>query len=758
MKIKSIRVKTALWFAVLLLGICTILTGLSVIVSKKSIIQYEKGFMQDIVGQLVTQMELKLQSNLAQLEAIARRPEFTDNKYTYLDRANVCGAELEYSDYSNMFFVDNDGVAHFPMIGAVPALNLADVQDAAFLKARDEGVSNYKPTRTNQMGLYLVTHAVPVFDPKGKVDGVIVANTSVDVFATILGSDIEAFIIDQDGDYIGHTNAAKNVGVPGNSGAGMDNFGGFEGSVDAEMWGDGNFEDFDPFDPETWGDESLDLFDPEKMEEKGSMEGDKSKSIISELGQVKNVSDAEGVDIGINAIQMAKEDATYQGLADLMTTMLDKGQGIAEYTSMMTGKKQYVAYDTIPTTNWKIALLIDEKVVTSSVNRMRNSLLTVSVVIILVAIVFILILVSILLKPLVNATKQLENIVDDIKNDRGDLTVQLPIVKDDEIGSILTCINEYTSVLRNVTLGIKDGTDRIQASTQRIQSAVDDSNEVANKSTAIMEELSSSMVSVNESTNVMKEDINSIYNEITKIVSHADRGMKFVEEISLKANNIQESSKENRDKTKEIVQTFTHTITKLIEQSKQVNRINDLSDNILSIASQTNLLALNASIEAARAGEAGKGFAVVAEEIRKLADDSKETAGNIQEISNLVNNAVKGLISNTDELLNFINSDVVSDYSKMVDMSISYKMDATSVEEMMQYLQSSTDQIQTNISAVFDIINQTAQIITDSSEAISSATNHTHKLAESIGLIEKESNNNKAVTEELVQEISKYKM
>lgn len=70
-----------------------------------------------------------------------------------------------------------------------------------------------------------------------------------------------------------------------------------------------------------------------------------------------------------------------------------------------------------------------------------------------------------------------------------------------------------------------------------------------------------------------------------------------------------------------------------IENSRSVEEVNALTDEILNISSQTNLLALNASIEAARAGEAGKGFAVVADEIRVLADSSRETAGNIQQIN-----------------------------------------------------------------------------------------------------------------------------
>lgn len=82
---------------------------------------------------------------------------------------------------------------------------------------------------------------------------------------------------------------------------------------------------------------------------------------------------------------------------------------------------------------------------------------------------------------------------------------------------------------------------------------------------------------------------------------------------------------------------MTELLQASMENSKKVTRINDLSNDILEISSQTNLLALNASIEAARAGEAGKGFAVVAEEIRILADNSRETANSIQHSGNQQN-------------------------------------------------------------------------------------------------------------------------
>ncbi len=95
-------------------------------------------------------------------------------------------------------------------------------------------------------------------------------------------------------------------------------------------------------------------------------------------------------------------------------------------------------------------------------------------------------------------------------------------------------------------------------------------------------------------------------------------------------------------------------LSEAIEKSKSVEKINVLSEAILKITEQTNLLALNAAIEAARAGEAGKGFSVVAEEIRKLAEESNNTANEIQEITKIVVNAVENLANNSNKILTFI--------------------------------------------------------------------------------------------------------
>ena len=116
-----------------------------------------------------------------------------------------------------------------------------------------------------------------------------------------------------------------------------------------------------------------------------------------------------------------------------------------------------------------------------------------------------------------------------------------------------------------------------------------------------------------------------------------------------------------------------------VKESQNVEQINSLTNDILDIANETNLLALNASIEAARAGEAGRGFSVVAEEISVLADSSRNTANNIQGISQVVNEAVQKLSDSAQQMLQFVDETVLTDYDSFVSIVNQYQTDA---EEM----------------------------------------------------------------------------
>jgi methyl-accepting chemotaxis protein len=165
-----------------------------------------------------------------------------------------------------------------------------------------------------------------------------------------------------------------------------------------------------------------------------------------------------------------------------------------------------------------------------------------------------------------------------------------------------------------------------------------------------------------------------------------------------------------------------------MEESKEVERINSLTDDILSIASQTNMLALNASIEAARAGEHGRGFAVVADQIRNLADNSKNTATNIQELSGVVVGAVNQLNENATVLMEFISGRVMADYQNNVDSGNRYNEETTRIYKEMDRFLARTAQVNQMIHQMVDKFDRINRAVEENAHDVSDAAGNAASL------------------------------
>lgn len=243
-----------------------------------------------------------------------------------------------------------------------------------------------------------------------------------------------------------------------------------------------------------------------------------------------------------------------------------------------------------------------------------------------------------------------------------------------------------------------------------------------------MQELAASMEEVTASITVMLENIKFLDDDIVDMTDSTKTIVTYVDEMKKRANEMKDTADENKQATKLMVDKIGATLEEAIEDSKQVLRIDELTKDILDISNQTNLLALNASIEAARAGEAGKGFAVVAEEIRHLADDSRATATNIQDISSLVMNAVKKLTESSEQVLNYIQTTIMNDYDRNVNTGMQYNKDAIYIHGVMEQFLGKTKKLNEMIEQMVESFNGIAVAVDESTIGVSNVANNTSSL------------------------------
>lgn len=158
-------------------------------------------------------------------------------------------------------------------------------------------------------------------------------------------------------------------------------------------------------------------------------------------------------------------------------------------------------------------------------------------------------------------------------------------------------------------------------------SAMKDISDSINSTAEAVQDQATMCAEIQNETDMAEKGIEKMINSADVVKNNLEDGAKIVTELETQAKIVDNNNKS--------------TIGAMNSLSSKVDEVKDIIEAILTISSQTNLLALNASIEAARAGEAGKGFAVVADEIRKLSEDTRESA-------NKITNIISELVSDVD--------------------------------------------------------------------------------------------------------------
>lgn len=201
---------------------------------------------------------------------------------------------------------------------------------------------------------------------------------------------------------------------------------------------------------------------------------------------------------------------------------------------------------------------------------------------------------------------------------------------------------------------------------------------------SIMQEYGTSISQMNENISEIANVMEEMENSFEGMNEEAKDGARYAQNSNKAAYDIMMESENERREVEERANAVEKALMDKIEQSKEAEKILDLTANILEIADQTNLLALNASIEASHAGDAGRGFAIVADEITKLAASSSETAEQIKEISASVLNAVSGLASEAENVVTFMKDKTMGSYDKLVEVGRKYQGDSKIMFDKMQ--------------------------------------------------------------------------
>ena len=248
---------------------------------------------------------------------------------------------------------------------------------------------------------------------------------------------------------------------------------------------------------------------------------------------------------------------------------------------------------------------------------------------ILVGIAGILVILIGVVKPMRAATSDLMKMITEIDGGSGNLTAHLKVRGNDEIGQMVRGFNQFIDVLRNLIEKIKKGSGELEHTAASVDDGIRAAGDKITGTSATMEQLAASMEEVSATVINITENIESIRKDITVMADKTGEGLERVDSIRQKAEGMKADAAASQVSASDMVAHISGELSTAIEQSKQVEEINKLTDEILSISSQTNLLALNASIEAARAGEAGKGFAVVAEEVKNLASEIKSLVSTV---------------------------------------------------------------------------------------------------------------------------------
>lgn len=453
-----------------------------------------------------------------------------------------------------------------------------------------------------------------------------------------------------------------------------------------------------------------------------------------------------------NVIERAKKDSSLSELAEIEKKMINGESGIGEYNYSKI--RNYVAYTPIKIANWSIALNAPNSEILAELNYLMKVLFIALLVLMGIGLTIVYIFGKAMAEPIIKAALHIDEIA------KGNYTLESSkkyLKGKDEIGNLLRSVKEMQENVKNMLLIVKTNSENIQCQSNNL-------NMVSEQMAGTAENVAQAIQEVARGTGSQAEDLVKITSVLTNFSGELDNMLKAINEIdeNTKAIGVRadESNAEMKNVTasvSKVVEVFDDLTDKVSNVEKNINKINDITNLINSISEKTNLLALNAAIEAARAGEAGRGFSVVADEIRQLAEQSKDSALDINKLIVNISNDSETMVKATeivkcelDDQKIQIETAIVSfgDIIKSVeDVKLKIDLLSSGASEINKQKESILVKIEGS-SAVAEEVSAAAQQISASSQEMNACSEEVSASSEELH----------GTTLEMVESISKFKL
>lgn len=309
----------------------------------------------------------------------------------------------------------------------------------------------------------------------------------------------------------------------------------------------------------------------------------------------------------------------------------------------------------------------------------------------------------------------------------GDLTIELQqryLRKKDEFGQIANSINTMQEFIKGMIKSIYNSSHQIDGHSENLVA-------ISEEMSAVTQNVSTAIRDVSRATEDQTNDLVEVSTVINKFGAELENIVEAIKEVELKSVGINSLAIESNSSMESLMTSvgkvgisFKEFASKITRLGQNITEINGITNLINSIADQTNLLALNAAIEAARAGESGRGFSVVAEEIRKLAEQSKESSGNIKKLIESISSDTKMIVDSTEMLNKELDGQIseittsIESFRKINNAINEVIPRITAVNESASSIRSEKDLIYTRV----DNASSVAQEVCASSEEVTAST------------------------------------